>query len=67
MPCPLDPTVQLRGIVPAECSVFKSALSPLRLAFRTSDGAAAPVEMPLLPHKSDSATPLQLKPLQACS
>jgi phosphatidylinositol 3-kinase len=41
VPCPLDPSVQLMGIVPAECSVFKSALSPLRLAFRTSNGATS--------------------------
>ena len=32
---PLDPSVQLAGIVPQECSVFKSAMSPLRLTFRT--------------------------------
>lgn len=40
VPCPLDASVQLTGIVPAECSVFKSALSPMRLAFRTSHGAS---------------------------
>ena len=36
VPLPLDPTVMLTGIVPEECSVFKSALSPLRLTFRTA-------------------------------
>lgn len=40
VPCPLDASVQLTGIVPAECSVFKSALSPMRLAFRTSHGGS---------------------------
>jgi len=40
LPCPLDSGVQLTGIVPSECSVFKSAMTPLRLAFRTADGAA---------------------------
>lgn len=35
VPCPLDPTIELCGIVPAACSVFKSALLPLKLAFRT--------------------------------
>ena len=35
-PLPLDPSIQLAGIVPQECSVFKSALAPLRLTFRTS-------------------------------
>lgn len=34
--CPLDPSVRLAGIVPSECSVFKSALSPLKLSFRTA-------------------------------
>jgi hypothetical protein len=33
-PCPLDPSVQLLGLVPSECSVFKSAMTPLRLTFR---------------------------------
>eukprot|EP00887_Chlorella_sp_A99_P006299 scaffold3.g6299.t1 len=33
-PCPLDPSVQLLGLIPDECSVFKSALTPLKLAFR---------------------------------
>ena len=41
VPLPLDPTVTLTGIVSEECSVFKSALSPLRLTFRTA-GAHAP-------------------------
>lgn len=36
MACPLDPSVRLAGIVPSECSVFKSALSPLKLSFRTA-------------------------------
>jgi phosphatidylinositol 3-kinase len=35
-PLPLDPTVQLTGIIAEECGVFKSALSPLRLTFRTA-------------------------------
>ncbi len=33
-PCPLDPSVQLLGLVPSECGVFKSAMTPLRLTFR---------------------------------
>ena len=40
VPLPLDPTVMLTGIVPEECSVFKSALSPLRLTFWTAGGPA---------------------------
>ena len=42
VPLPLDPTVMLTGIVPEECSVFKSALSPLRLTFRTAGWPALP-------------------------
>ena len=33
---PLDPTVQLNGIIPSACSVFKSAMAPLRLTFRVA-------------------------------
>jgi len=40
-PLPLDPTVMLDGVIAPECGVFKSALSPLRLTFRTL-GAGAP-------------------------
>ena len=36
VPLPLDPAVMLTGILSEECSVFKSALSPLRLTFRTA-------------------------------
>ncbi|EFJ26575.1 hypothetical protein SELMODRAFT_97360 [Selaginella moellendorffii] len=38
LPFPLDPTIMLIGILPAESSVFKSNLSPLRLTFRTVEG-----------------------------
>nr|GEY03891.1 phosphatidylinositol 3-kinase, root isoform isoform X1 [Tanacetum cinerariifolium] len=34
---PLAPTVLITGIIPSDSSIFKSALHPLRLAFRTSD------------------------------
>mmetsp|Transcript_623 Transcript_623/g.1491 ORF Transcript_623/g.1491 Transcript_623/m.1491 type:complete len:866 (+) Transcript_623:255-2852(+) len=37
MPNPLNPSVVLSGVVPSQCSVFKSALSPLRLSFRTAN------------------------------
>ncbi|KAL3157710.1 hypothetical protein ABBQ32_012142 [Trebouxia sp. C0010 RCD-2024] len=33
---PLDPTVHLNGIIPSACSVFKSAMAPLRLTFRVA-------------------------------
>lgn len=35
-PLPLDPGVHVAGIVPSECSVFKSALAPLLISLRTS-------------------------------
>ncbi len=41
VPLPLDPAVMLTGLIPEECSVFKSALSPLRLTFRTAGALSA--------------------------
>ncbi|KAI3937878.1 hypothetical protein MKW92_004481 [Papaver armeniacum] len=35
---PLTPGVLISGIIPAESSIFKSALHPLRLTFRTATG-----------------------------
>ncbi|KAI7735497.1 hypothetical protein M8C21_017855 [Ambrosia artemisiifolia] len=35
---PLAPTVLINGIIPSDSTIFKSALHPLRLAFRTSNG-----------------------------
>ncbi|KAL3646157.1 hypothetical protein CASFOL_011337 [Castilleja foliolosa] len=40
---PLDPKVLITGIVPSESSIFKSALSPLRLAFRTANGGSCKI------------------------
>ena len=36
LPLPLDPSVCLTGILRDECAVFKSALLPLKLTFKTS-------------------------------
>lgn len=33
-PCPLDPSIKLLGLVPSECFVFKSKVSPMKLTFR---------------------------------
>ena len=33
---PLDPSVLLDGILPQECGVFKSAMTPLRLTFKVA-------------------------------
>eukprot|EP00897_Mesotaenium_endlicherianum_P004521 jgi/Mesen1/4097/ME000215S03375 len=35
---PLDPKIKVTGVIAAECSVFRSALSPLKLTFRTDSG-----------------------------
>ncbi|KAJ3291967.1 Phosphatidylinositol (PI) 3-kinase [Borealophlyctis nickersoniae] len=43
LPLPLDAQVQVTGIVPEKASVFKSALSPLRLHFLCLDGSEYPV------------------------
>ncbi|KAK1281022.1 hypothetical protein QJS04_geneDACA003033 [Acorus gramineus] len=40
---PLAPDVLITGIVPAESSIFKSALHPLRLTFRTASGGICKV------------------------
>ncbi len=37
---PLDPTVVVRGLVPAEATLFKSSLMPARLTFLTADGGS---------------------------
>ncbi len=33
--CPLDPSIELAGLLPGACTVFKSALMPLKMVFRT--------------------------------
>lgn len=38
LPLPLDPDVQVSGVIPEEASVFKSSLLPLYLSFRTTTG-----------------------------
>ncbi|XP_052204901.1 phosphatidylinositol 3-kinase, root isoform isoform X2 [Diospyros lotus] len=40
---PLAPSVLITGIVPSESSIFKSALHPLRLTFRTDSGGSCKV------------------------
>lgn len=46
-PCPLDPSTHLMGIVPEECSVFKSKVNPLKVTFYVKD--------PLLSSSSSSS------------
>ncbi|XP_068641536.1 phosphatidylinositol 3-kinase, root isoform [Aristolochia californica] len=40
---PLAPNILITGIVPSESSIFKSALHPLRLTFRTASGGSCKV------------------------
>ncbi|KAH1253219.1 Phosphatidylinositol 3-kinase, root isoform [Glycine max] len=40
---PLAPGVLIAGIVPSESSIFKSALHPLRLSFRTANGGTCKI------------------------
>ncbi len=37
-PMPLDPEIYVRGIDPASCFVFKSAMCPLKLTFHSQHG-----------------------------
>ncbi|ESP05458.1 hypothetical protein LOTGIDRAFT_181298 [Lottia gigantea] len=38
LPLPLDPNVKVTGIIPESATLFKSALMPCRLTFRTTEG-----------------------------
>ncbi|KAK3017117.1 hypothetical protein RJ639_006967 [Escallonia herrerae] len=40
---PLAPVVLITGIIPSESSIFRSALHPLRLAFRTASGGSCKI------------------------
>nr|ANG60478.1 phosphoinositide 3-kinase [Nicotiana benthamiana] len=40
---PLAPDLLITGIIPSESSIFKSALHPLRLAFRTANGGCCKI------------------------
>jgi hypothetical protein len=40
---PLVPTLLLTGVVPQESSIFKSALNPLRLTFKTANGGTSKI------------------------
>ncbi|ODQ80167.1 hypothetical protein BABINDRAFT_161146 [Babjeviella inositovora NRRL Y-12698] len=43
IPLPLDPTVEICGCYPPDCSVFKSSLSPVKVSFLTTDGKTYPL------------------------
>jgi phosphatidylinositol 3-kinase len=38
-PCPLDPTITLKGVVPQDCLVFKSKVNPVKMTWMTEDGS----------------------------
>ncbi|KAK0390852.1 hypothetical protein NLU13_0355 [Sarocladium strictum] len=40
---PLDPSIQVTGIVPDQVMVFKSSLNPIKCSFRTTSGAIYPI------------------------
>ena len=43
LPLPLDPEVEAMGVMPDDCLVFKSSLSPLLINFRTVSGEKYPL------------------------
>ncbi|XP_042191478.1 phosphatidylinositol 3-kinase catalytic subunit type 3 isoform X3 [Callorhinchus milii] len=43
IPLPLEPPVKIRGIIPEKATLFKSALMPAKLIFKTEDGGKYPV------------------------
>lgn len=43
LPLPLNARVEIIGLVPEKCSVFKSNLSPLLIYFQCSDGGEYPI------------------------
>ncbi|KAE9389318.1 phosphatidylinositol 3-kinase [Gymnopus androsaceus JB14] len=43
LPLPLNPQIEITGIIPKKSSVFKSAMYPLLLTFQCSDGTECPV------------------------
>ncbi|MBN3324502.1 PK3C3 kinase, partial [Atractosteus spatula] len=43
IPLPLEPGVRIRGIIPDTATLFKSALMPAKLIFKTEDGGRYPV------------------------
>jgi phosphatidylinositol 3-kinase len=43
LPLPLDPSVQLVGVVPESTVVFKSSLHPIKVSFKTAAGGEYPI------------------------
>jgi phosphatidylinositol 3-kinase len=43
LPLPLDPSVEIIGVVPEETVVFKSSLHPIKASFKTTSGRKYPI------------------------
>ncbi|KAJ4298603.1 Phosphatidylinositol (PI) 3-kinase [Collariella sp. IMI 366227] len=43
LPLPLDPSVEITGVVPEETVVFKSSLHPIKVSFKTTSGRKYPI------------------------
>ncbi|KAK0723818.1 kinase-like domain-containing protein [Apiosordaria backusii] len=43
LPLPLDPSVEICGVVPEDTVVFKSSLHPIKVAFKTTSGRKYPI------------------------
>uniref|UniRef100_A0A671K502 Phosphatidylinositol 3-kinase catalytic subunit type 3 n=1 Tax=Sinocyclocheilus anshuiensis TaxID=1608454 RepID=A0A671K502_9TELE len=43
IPLPLEPQIRIKGIIPETATLFKSALMPAKLIFKTEDGEQYPV------------------------
>ncbi|KAK4162452.1 kinase-like domain-containing protein [Cladorrhinum sp. PSN259] len=43
LPLPLDPSVEIIGVVPEDTVVFKSSLHPIKVAFKTTSGRKYPI------------------------
>jgi phosphatidylinositol 3-kinase len=43
LPMPLDPAVEVTGVVPADTTVFKSSLCPIKVTFKTTTGRNYPI------------------------
>jgi phosphatidylinositol 3-kinase len=43
LPLPLDPSVEIIGVVPEDTVVFKSSLHPIKVSFKTTSGRKYPI------------------------
>lgn len=43
LPLPLDPSIQITGIIPDQVTLFKSSLTPIKFVFKTTTGQNYPI------------------------